>query len=227
MDQLTPRVLNHFCLFSFTDPYWMLNQNARATFHEQWLRSLGVAATNFDVYQNADSRGDMLVWCALNAPEPSTASSFFAKYAALTTPFRHLVTPVDSMWAFTQPTPDAKARSTQDIDPLSSTRLQYLLVHPFGSGPEWYGMTPESRRAVIQERIHIADQYDDVKQLVLYSFGLQEHEIILVYETDDLGRFAELTTQLRDQEAGRFVPRGAWGYTAIYHPMAETLGLWK
>ena len=69
MDELVPRVLNHISLFSFTDPYWMLNENARASFHEQWLRSLGAAATNFDIYQNADSRADMLVWCALNAPQ--------------------------------------------------------------------------------------------------------------------------------------------------------------
>ncbi len=227
MDQLTPRVLNHISLFSFTDAYWMLNQNARGSFHEHWLQGLAAVATNVDIYQNADSRADILIWSALNAPEASTTAEFFRRFAVMTTPFRHLVRPLDSLWGFTQPSPDAKARSPLEIDPLSATRLQYLVVYPLGSGQEWYGMSPESRGEVMEKYLRLGDQYEDIKQLVLYSFGLQRQEVLLLYEMDDLSRFSQLANELRNNDAGRFARADKPAYMAIYHPAAETLQLWK
>ncbi len=227
MDQITPRVLNHISLFSFTDAYWMLNQNARGSFHEHWLKALASAATNVDIYQNADSRADLLIWSALNAPEASTAAEFFSRFAVMTTPFRHLVRPLDLLWGFTEPSPDAKARSPLEIDPLSATRLQYLVVYPFGSGADWYGLSPESRAEVMEKYVRLGDQYEDIKQLVLHSFGLQQQEVVLLYEMDDLGRFSQFANELRNEDAGRFGRADKAPYLAIYHPATETLGLWK
>lgn len=227
MPEQTSRTLNHFSLFAFTDAYWMMNQNARASFHEHWLAGLGTAATNFDVYQNTDSRADVLVWCALNAPEACTASDYFEKFALVTTPFRHLIRPVDSLWGFTRPSQYTKARSNQEIDPLATTRLRYLVMYPFTKTPEWYLMSRESRQGMMNEHIRIGKQYEEIKQLLLYSFGLQEQELVVVYETDDLPRFSDLVNELRDTEARRFTLKDTPVYTAIYHPAAETLALWK
>ncbi len=227
MDELTPQILNHLSLFSFTDAYWMLNQNARSSFHEHWLQGLTSASTNVDIYQNLDSRADLLVWCALIAPEPASAAEFFSRFAFTATPYRHLIRPIDSIWGFTDPAPDAKARSPLEIDPLSSTRLRYPMVYPIGSGPDWYQMSPASRREVIQKYAGLGNRYEDVKQLVLHSFGLQPQDFVLLYETDDLSRFNELASQMRNDDAGSYEPAGRTGYTAVYHPAAETLQLWK
>lgn len=227
MNEITPRVLNHISLFAFTDGYWLLNQNAKASFHEHWQQALATAATNVDIYQSADSGTDLLVWCALNALQPSSTAEFFRRYAVTTGPFRHLIRPIDSIWGFTAPSPDAKARSAQEIDPLSATRLQYLMVYPFGSGRDWYSMSREARQEMMDKSTDIADRYEDVKQLVLYSTGLQGYESILLYETDDLEALSELTRELRDLEAGRFLRRARCAFTGIYHPAAETLSLWR
>ncbi len=227
MDDLTPRVLNHISLFSFTDSYWLLNEHARGSFHEHWLKALETAATNVDIYQNADSRADLLIWSAVNATEASTAAGFFRRFAVMTAPFRRLIRPVDSLWGFTQPTADAKARSPEDIDPLSATRLQYLVIYPFGNGPEWYGLNPTVRQETIDEYTRLAEQFEDISRLVLRAFGLQEYEFLLLYETDDLGRLSVLANELRNNDAGRFSRADKSAYTAIYHPAAETLAIWK
>jgi chlorite dismutase len=227
MDELTPRVLNHISLFGFTDSYWQLNEHARAAFHQHWLKALSAAATNVDVYQNTDSRADVLVWSALNAPEPATAAQFFGRLAVMTAPFRRLIRPVHSLWGFTQPSPDAKASSPQEIDPLSSTRLQYLVVFPFGSGAEWYGLSPTSRKETLDKYLRLGDEYQDVKQLMLEASYLQEQEFLLLYEADDLSRFSGLANELRNNDAARFSHGGQSAYTAIYRPAAETLALWK
>jgi chlorite dismutase len=228
MPEQTLRTLNHFSLFTFTDAYWMLNQSAKASFHEHWLDGLGTAATNFDFYQNTDSRAELLVWCALNASESCAASDYFEKFALVTTPLRHLIRPVDSLWGFTGPAPDAQAPSAWEIDPLATTRLRYLVMVPFTRTPEWYLMGRESRQGVRIEHVDMGKEVEGIRQLVLYSFGLQEQASVGVYEMDDLLPFSDLMQeQQRDTGAGPFALKEVPVYTAIYHPAAETLALWK
>ncbi len=78
----------------------------------------------------------------------------------------------------------------------------------------------------MNEHIKIGKQYPEITQLLLYSFGLQDQEFIVVYETEDLGHFSDLVYELRDTEARRYTQRDAPLFTAVYHPAEETLGLW-
>jgi chlorite dismutase len=79
----------------------------------------------------------------------------------------------------------------------------------------------------MNEHIRIGKSYEEISQLLLYSFGLQNQEFVVVYETDDLARFSDLVNELRDTEARRFTLRDTPLHTAIYRPAEETLKLWK
>ena len=103
MPEQTPRTLNHFSLYAFTDSYWSLNGEAKTSFHKNWLAGLRSAAHNVDIFQNTDTQADFLVWCALEADEACNASAFFEKLARATKAYRHLIRPVDSLWCFTRP----------------------------------------------------------------------------------------------------------------------------
>ena len=229
MPEQTPRTLNHFSLYAFTDAYWSLNQEEKSSFHRDWLTGLRSAAHTVDIFQNTDSKADVLVWCALEADdrEACNTSTFFEKLARATTPIRHLIRPVDSLWGFTRPSQYTKTRSTQEIDPFAETRMQYLVMYPFAKTAQWYLMSREARQGMMNEHIRIGKQYEDIKQLLLYSFGLQDQEFVVVYETDDLPRFSDLVNELRDTEARRYTLQDTPVYTAIYHPAEETLALWK
>ena len=227
MAEQTPRTLNHFLLYAFTDAYWSLNSDAKTSFHKDWLAGLRSAAKIVDVFQNTDTRADMLVWCALEADDPCTSSVFFENLAKATTPYRNLIHPVDSLWGFTRPSQYTKVRSVQEIDPFAETRMKYLVMYPFAKTAEWYLMSRESRQGMMNEHIRIGKQYEDIKQLLLYSFGLQDQEFVVVYETENLPRFSDLVNELRDTEARRYTLQDTPVYTAIYHPAEETLALWK
>ncbi len=227
MAEQTPRTLNHFSLYAFTDAYWSLNSDAKTSFHKDWLAGLRSAAKIVDVFQNTDTRADMLVWCALEADDPCTSSVFFENLAKATTPYRNLIHPVDSLWGFTRPSQYTKVRSVQEIDPFAETRMKYLVMYPFAKTAEWYLMSRESRQGMMNEHIRIGKQYEDIKQLLLYSFGLQDQEFVVVYETENLPRFSDLVNELRDTEARRYTLQDTPVYTAIYHPAEETLALWK
>jgi chlorite dismutase len=120
-----------------------------------------------------------------------------------------------------------KARSKQEIDPFAETRKPYLVIYPFVKTVEWYLMSREARQGMMNEHIRIGKQYEDISQLLLYSFGVQDQEFVVVYETDDLPRFSDLVNELRDTEARRYTLRDTPLHTAIYHPAEETLALWK
>ena len=79
----------------------------------------------------------------------------------------------------------------------------------------------------MNEHIRIGKQYPEITQLLLYSFGLQDQEFIVVYEMDDLSQFSDLVQELRDSEARRYTLRDTPLYTALYHPAGQTLGLWE
>jgi len=229
MPEQTPRTLNHFSLYSFTDAYWSLPGEEKSSFHTDWFASLRAAARSVDIFQNTDSKADLLIWCALEADdrEACNTSTFFEKLARATTPYRRLIRPVDSLWGFTRPSQYTKTRSAQEIDPFAETRMRYLVIYPFAKTAEWYLMSRESRQGMMNEHIRIGKQYEDIKQLLLYSFGLQDQEFVVVYETEDLPRFSDLVNELRDTEARRYTLQDTPVYTAIYHPAEETLALWK
>jgi chlorite dismutase len=149
------------------------------------------------------------------------------RFACATNPFRKLVEPVEALWGFTKPSQYTKTRSLQEIDPFADTRKPYLVMYPFVKTNEWYLMSREARQGMMNEHIRIGKQYPEITQLLLYSFGIQDQEFIVVYETDDLAQFSDLVYELRDSEARRYTKRDTPLYTGIYHLPQETLALWE
>ena len=234
MPELTPNTLSHFAFFKFKDAYWGLSSRERREFHATWLAGLREAAqqsastTHVDVHQvyPAQTSADVLVWTALEAGH-ATAASFFKGFARATNPFRHLIEAAHVLWGFTKPSQYTKTRSAQEIDHFAPERKPYLIVYPFVKTAEWYLMSREARQGMMNEHIKIGKQYPEITQLLLYSFGLQDQEFIVVYETDDLNHFSDLVYELRDSEARRYTQRDTPLFTAVYHPAEETLALWE
>lgn len=221
------RTFNHYALFSFKDAYWLLSADERANFHKNWLAALRASAQKVDLFQGAEHDVDLIVWSALTVNDNRDAATFFETFAKALAPYRHLIEQKDSLWGFTRPSQYSKARSKQEIDPFSDERKPYLIIYPFSKTTEWYLMSRDARQGMMNEHIRIGKQYEDISQLLLYSFGLQNQEFVVVYETDDLTRFSDLVNELRDTEARRYTLRDTPLHTAIYHPAEETLALWK
>jgi chlorite dismutase len=221
------RTFNHYALFSFKDVYWSLNADERANFHKNWLAALRAAAQKVDLFQGTEHDVDLIIWSALTVKDNQDAAVFFEKFAKALAPYRHLIEQQDSLWGFTRPSQYSKARSKQEIDPFSDEHKPYLIIYPFSKTTEWYLMSRDARQGMMNEHIRIGKQYEDISQLLLYSFGLQNQEFVVVYETDDLTRFSDLVNELRDTEARRYTLRDTPLHTAIYHPAEETLALWK
>jgi len=221
------RTLNHYSLISFKEAYWSLSTKERAQFHRGWLNGLCAAAQKVDIFQATEAGIDMIIWSALTADDKSAAAKFFEQFATANNPYQQFIEQKDALWGFTRPSQYSKARSKQEIDPFAETRKPYLVIYPFSKTTEWYLMSREARQGMMNEHIRIGKQFEEISQLLLYSFGLQNQEFVVVYETDDLAHFSDLVNELRDTEARRFTLRDTPLHTAIYHPAEETLNLWK
>lgn len=228
MPELTPRVLNHFAFMQFKDEYYSKSVPEKQQFHKDFISGLQQAGQRFYLYQvyPAQADVDVLVWSALEVANPSDTTKFLQQFACATNPYRSLVEFKHILWGYTRPSQYTRTRSNQEIDPFQEERKPYLVVYPFVKTVEWYLMSRDARQGMMNEHIRIGKQYPHILQLLLYSFGIQDQEFLVVYEMDDLSEFSDLVYELRDSEARRFTLRDTPLFTATYHPADETLSLW-
>jgi chlorite dismutase len=229
MSEETGRSLNHFAFYAFKEPYWSLDPTAKADVHRRWLADLRAASPQVELFQvfPAEAGVDLLVWSAVPIVEGCDTADFFERNARSLNPYRHLLQAVDVLWGYTGRSSYSKARSAQEIDPFADERKRYLVVYPFVKTKEWYLMGREARQGMMNEHIRLGKSYAEIKQLLLYTFGLQDQEFVVVYETDDLPSFSDLVRELRSTEGRRYTERDTPLHTAFYHPAPETLALWE
>ena len=135
---------------------------------------------------------------------------------------------VDTLWGYTRPSQYSRAsRSSQEIDPFSADRRTYLVIYPIVKTSEWYQLAREERQRLMNEHIRIGKQYPEISQLLLYSFGVQDQEFVVVYEMEDLPRFSELVAELRSAEGRPFTLRDTPLHTGIWRPARDTLALFE
>ena len=94
--------------------------------------------------------------------------------------------------------PTDQERSVLDGEPR-----RYLIVYPFTKSTDWYLLSREARQGVMNEHMRVGHTYPMVRQLLASSFGLDDGDFLVAYDTDDLGDFGELVRELRGTESRR------------------------
>ena len=219
----TPETLNHFALVAFTREYNLLAPAERQARLNGWLARLRLASDAVHAYQvgGLETHGELMLWSACDSAEPDRVRQFFAGWIAAASAMRGLIELRDVLWGFTRPSQYTKVRSTQEVDPFSPTRHPYLIVYPFVKTAAWYQLDREERQRLMADHIRIGAQYKDITQLLLYSFGLQDQEFVVVYETADLRRFLALVHELRSAEGRIYTQRDSPLHAGIYQTAAE------
>jgi chlorite dismutase len=92
---------------------------------------------------------------------------------------------------------------------------KYLFVYPFVKTREWYGLDPQERWRIMQEHIAVGREYPTVDNHTTYSFGLDDQEFVVAFDTDDAGAFLDLVQRLRTTEASAWTLRDTPSFTCI------------
>ena len=84
---------------------------------------------------------------------------------------------------------------------------KYLFVYPFVKTREWYRLAADERYRIMQEHIRIGREFPSVDLNTSYSFGLDDQEFVVAFETDEPGDFLDLVQKLRGTESSRYTKR--------------------
>lgn len=100
---------------------------------------------------------------------------------------------------------------------------KYIFVYPFVKTREWYLLTKAARQGMMDEHIEVGHRFPSVKLNTTYSFGLDDQEFVVAFETDKPEDFLDLVMALRETEGSRFTLRDTPIFTCIMKSVKEML----
>lgn len=83
--------------------------------------------------------------------------------------------------------------------------LKYNIVYPFIKSREWYLLPFEKRKQMMEEHIEVGRKFPQVRLNTSYSFGLDDQDFMLAFETNNLIDFQDLIMQLRETKVSEYV----------------------
>src|ERR1044071_7439410 len=102
-------------------------------------------------------------------------------------------------------------------------KSKYLFVYPFVKTREWYAKPSDARQEMMDEHIRIGSKYRSVKLHTTYSFGLDDQEFVVAFETDYPADFLDLVQELRETKASSYTLRDTPMFTCRQRTLAECL----
>ena len=92
---------------------------------------------------------------------------------------------------------------------------KYLFVYPFVKTRAWYALSLEDRKRMMNEHIRVGLHVSSVSLNTTYSFGLDDQEFVVAFETDNISDFLDLVQELRETEASRYTLRDTPMFTCV------------
>jgi chlorite dismutase len=108
---------------------------------------------------------------------------------------------------------------------LTPGKFKYLFVYPFVKTRAWYRLSQAARQGMMNEHIEIGHKYPTVRLNTTYSFGLDDQEFVLAFESDKPDDFLDLVMELRSAESSNYTLRDTPIFTCIHHELGEVLEL--
>ena len=92
---------------------------------------------------------------------------------------------------------------------------KYLFVYPFVKTRNWYALPADERWRIMQEHIKVGREFPSVDLNTSYSFGLDDQEFVVAFETDNPADFLDLVQRLRTTESSSYTLRDTPTFTCI------------
>jgi chlorite dismutase len=225
-----PRQIVKYAFYK-ADPAWRgLPDEERAAARKELAELLDTWRERFPMlrtYSTVGMRGDadMLIWSAAKTLEEIRDLESAIRATAMG---RWLDTP-HSFLAMTK-----RSQYEDRLDPTSREKLRvkpgrakYLFIYPFVKTRAWYMLPFEERQKMMDAHIEIGHRFPTVKLNTTYSFGLDDQEFVVAFETDSPEDFLDLVMALRETRSSEFTLRDTPIFSCIAgEPLAvlESLG---
>ena len=102
-------------------------------------------------------------------------------------------------------------------------KRKYLFIYPFVKTRDWYLLPLERRQEIMDHHIKVGNEFPSVKLNTTYSFGLDDQDFVVAFETEEPKDFLDLVMKLRETESSKYTQRDTPIFTAIQMPMDRIL----
>jgi chlorite dismutase len=141
--------------------------------------------------------------------------------AYLDTPYSYLAMTKRSQYVDKHEHADQEGRRTR----IRPTGRKYLFVYPMVKKRPWYRLSLQERQAAMDEHIRVGHEFPRVKINTSYSFGLDDQEFVVAFESDYPSDFLDLVEKLRGGEASAYTERETPIFTCVAGSIGEVLEL--
>lgn len=105
------------------------------------------------------------------------------------------------------------------------SQSKYIFVYPFVKTTDWYQLPMEDRQRMMTEHIDTGHKYPHIRINTSYSFGIDDQEFIVAFETDKPADFLDLVMEMREQEGRKYTERDTPILTCIKRGTREMIDL--
>jgi chlorite dismutase len=97
-----------------------------------------------------------------------------------------------------------------ELKPFNKEPKRYFIAYPMKRDPEWFLLSEEERKKIVEEHIRIAATHPENKGIISYtsySFGIDDNEYVVFYELDSLVSWSHVVEKLREAKHRKWVLR--------------------
>lgn len=195
-----------FChMFFKVDPKWRwMADLAKEESAKEVAGVLAASGVRLRTYSTLGLRddADFLLWFAAESvDEIQGAAARLYK-----TVFGKYISPSRTYLSRTRPSLYARGgASAPPSFAAGNAPKRYAVVYPFTKSREWYLLSAEQRRVMMDEHIAVGQKYPGVVLNTAYSFGIHDEDFVLSFECDSLAEFQDLIMELRETDVSRYV----------------------
>ena len=204
----------HFVKYTFLklDPQWRrLDSARRAADKREFIAACEDFGTDhlLRAFSTVGTRGDVDLLLLAQSTNLERIHEFHVVLAQ--TGLMKWASIPHSYLAMTKPS-EYSDESRLQVRPAHS---KYLFVYPFVKTREWYTLPGEERYRIMQEHIRIGREYPNIDLNTSYSFGLDDQEFVVAFETDEPADFLDLVQRLRTTESSLYTRRDTPTFSCI------------
>ncbi len=111
------------------------------------------------------------------------------------------------------------------LEPRPGAEARYLIVYPMWKKREWYRLEADERMRVMRDHIAVARRFTGIETNTAYSFGLDDQEFVVAFETDEPADFLDLVMELRETRASEYTLRDTPIFTCVQMAPGEALDM--
>jgi chlorite dismutase len=100
---------------------------------------------------------------------------------------------------------------------------KFLFVYPFLKTREWYRLSPHARQGMMDEHIAASAPFRGVHLNTSYSYGIDDQDFVVAFDSDYPQEFVDLVGRLRYTEASLYTERDTPMFTCAKAPIDAIL----